>query len=841
VFSAPRPPKGPSRLDVDGNGISDGLEAQLATLGPNAPVDVIVTFSGPGNAASARAAVGSFSVTHEYTLIPGFAATMRAAQARALAQVPGVFRVELDGTVHGYLALARMSFGVDFLNGLSAFPAGITGSGVVICVVDSGIWPFHAQLVDETGVFTKVEWFRDFVGEGAGAAVSGDLAHDEHWHRTAVASVAAGDGTPLAGGLGGDPPLAWPLRGVATGATLWGAQVLEPDPLTGGATGPDSGVVAGVDWCVAQAISEGIGNPPNNLNMVINLSLGSPGLGCQGDALAMAVDAAKAAGAVVVVAAGNSGDGGDTIGTPACAAGAFAVAAAADHTPAPTPDLSAAESLGRYVTPWSSRGAGLLGGATGPGLTIISAFNTTTTLGGFAGCETTPRGCYTIVDGTSFATPFVAGIAAAILEADPSLTPDQVYQILRDTAKPWGPGGLPNEVAGSGMVDGQAAVQEALGGMACNEYTPSVSPAYSITTSGVANNSSIQFPIWVVDPNLPLAITMSIDGNVSAFGWDPDLDMTLLDANGAPYLILPGWPFPLPGTTSTCPAGEDCGAEGFALGAQETIHVALPVAGEVIVPGSVAPHYFLEVYGWDGVPNNGKGGTFTLEFSNAYSDTFGPEAGLCVLVANAGPNQTMTDTEGNGEMVDLDGSNSIGAITSYEWTATGVNIPDVMSPSEVMFPIGTHMVTLTVSDGFDSAVDTAQVTVLDGTPNDPVVANAGPDQTEVLSDILIIQLYGSGSTPDGVTYAWTMLSKPRKSNAVLVDATTDNPHFDPDRAGSYKIELVVSFGPDSSTDTVVVAIEKPPKKGGGGGEDPGGEDPGGGGGKCNNPKKPGCS
>ena len=572
VFSAPRPPKGPSRLDVDGNGLSDGLEAQLATLGPNASVDVIVTFSGPGNAASARAAVGNFSVTHEYSLIPGFAATMRAGQARALAQVPGVFRVELDGTVHGYLAPERIDFGVDSLDGMPAFPVDpttqkrIDGEGVVICVVDSGTWPDHAQFVDATGVFTKVEKFRDFVGADASPlTVSGDLAHDEHWHGTAVASVAAGDGTPLAGGLGGDPPLAWPLRGVATGATLWSAQVLEPDPLTGGATGSDAGVVAGVDWCVTEAQAEFV-DPDNepNLNLVINLSLGSPGLGCQGDALAMAVDAAKAAGAVVVVAAGNSGDG-DTIGTPACAAGAFAVAAAADQTRAPTPDLSAAESLGRYVAPWSSRGAGLLGGATGPGLTIISAFNTTTTLGGFAGCETTPRGCYTIVDGTSFATPFVAGIAAAILEADPSLSPAEVYQILRDTAKPWGPGGSPNEVAGSGMVDGQAAVQEALGGMACIDYTPSVSPAYSITTSGVANNGSIQFPIWVVDPSLPLAITMSIDGNVSGFGiWDPDLDMTLLDANGDPYEveILPGFTLPLPGTTSTCPAGEDCGLLG---------------------------------------------------------------------------------------------------------------------------------------------------------------------------------------------------------------------------------------------------------------------------------------
>ena len=55
--------------------------------------------------------------------------------------------------------------------------------------------------------------------------------------------------------------------------------------------------------------------------------------------------------------------------------------------------------------------------------------------------------------GTSFASPFVAGIAALIREADPTKGPGAVYQILRDTAKPWGPGGTPNEVAGIGGGD----------------------------------------------------------------------------------------------------------------------------------------------------------------------------------------------------------------------------------------------------------------------------------------------------------------------------------------------------------------------------------------------------
>ncbi|MCK5623221.1 MAG: hypothetical protein KAJ11_13080, partial [Alphaproteobacteria bacterium] len=77
-------------VDLNGNGLSDGLEDSLAGLAANAQVDVIVTFSGPGNAASAQAAVGAFSVRYEYNIIDGFAATLTAGQARALATAPGV-------------------------------------------------------------------------------------------------------------------------------------------------------------------------------------------------------------------------------------------------------------------------------------------------------------------------------------------------------------------------------------------------------------------------------------------------------------------------------------------------------------------------------------------------------------------------------------------------------------------------------------------------------------------------------------------------------------------------------------------------------------------------------
>jgi len=68
--------------------------------------------------------------------------------------------------------------------------------------------------------------------------------------------------------------------------------------------------------------------------------------------------------------------------------------------------------------------------------------------------------------------------------------------------------------------------------------------------------------------------------------------------------------------------------------------------------------------------------------------------------ANAGPDQSLTDIEGDGELVVLDGSGSSddNGITSYVWTYEGYTIPDGET-SEVTLGIGIHTVTLTVSDG----------------------------------------------------------------------------------------------------------------------------------------------
>ena len=178
--------------DENGNGLSDGLEQMLATLAPGHRLDVVVTLSGPVDFPALGRAVGVFDLRHEFTLIDGFAATMTVGQARALAAMPGVFRVEEDFSVSATLETARRDFGVE---SLVANPAttGVTGSGIGICVVDTGVDAGHEQFIDETDGATKVLDFQDFIGDING--VQQPLAYDDHGHGTHVSGIAAGDGT----------------------------------------------------------------------------------------------------------------------------------------------------------------------------------------------------------------------------------------------------------------------------------------------------------------------------------------------------------------------------------------------------------------------------------------------------------------------------------------------------------------------------------------------------------------------------------------------------------------------------------------------------------------------
>lgn len=271
----------------------------------------------------------------------------------------------------------------------------ITGRGIRVGVVDTGIDWTHAAFgsctneMYDSGACVKVQPGKNFINSLA-------RPWDDHYHGTHVAATIGGSGTIL---------------GVAPDVTLYPVKV-----LNSAGSGSWSGVIGGIDWA-----ADPDDNPATDDKMdVINLSLG--GGGNPDDPVSLAIDNVVAAGVVAVISAGNSGPGSQTIGSPGCARQAITVGAS---------------SISDAIAGFSSRGPVVWSGGqlakpdvVAPGVSICAARSANVS----PSYECAPGRIS--LNGTSMAAPHVAGVAALLLQAYPSLTPAEVKQILMNSAEP---------------------------------------------------------------------------------------------------------------------------------------------------------------------------------------------------------------------------------------------------------------------------------------------------------------------------------------------------------------------------------------------------------------------
>ncbi|MGM1063979.1 S8 family serine peptidase [Saccharothrix sp. Mg75] len=301
--------------------------------------------------------------------VAGHAPKAGAATAfRALMADPAVEKVWLDGTRQ--LALDRSTAQV---GAPAAWEAGLTGEGVLVAVLDTGVDAGHPGLAGREVAEA------DLTGGGD--------ATDTVGHGTHVASTIAGTGPRY--------------RGVAPGARLLDGKVCATTSCS------ESAVLAGLHWAVEQGAD------------VVNLSLGgtdTPGT----DPLEAAIDRLSAeTGTLFVVAAGNAGRPG-TIGSPGSADAALTVGA-----------VDRQDGL----APFSSRGPRLGDGAvkpdlTAPGVGIVAARASKGTAG-------TPVDAHHVaLSGTSMATPHVAGAAALLAQRHPDWTGARLKAALTSSARP---------------------------------------------------------------------------------------------------------------------------------------------------------------------------------------------------------------------------------------------------------------------------------------------------------------------------------------------------------------------------------------------------------------------
>ncbi|MCA9791757.1 MAG: S8 family peptidase [Candidatus Eremiobacteraeota bacterium] len=276
---------------------------------------------------------------------------------------------------------------------------GITGKGVTVAVIDTGIAP-HPDIRD------RIIGFHDLVNGRS-------EPYDDQGHGTHVAGTVAGDGK-MSDGV---------FKGAAPEASLVGVKVLD-----GSGRGKFSDIIRGIQWAVENKDRLGI--------RAMNLSLGGrASKSYKDDPVAQAITAAAGAGIVPCVAAGNSGPGSRTIGTPAHALDALTVGADDDRA---TRDIS-----DDRVANFSSRGPTPVDGLTkpdviAPGVNITAADNRSNG--------------YRTLSGTSMATPMTAGVVALLVQAHPEARVQDIKTALMDTARPLDSGGNANQ-QGSGLID----------------------------------------------------------------------------------------------------------------------------------------------------------------------------------------------------------------------------------------------------------------------------------------------------------------------------------------------------------------------------------------------------
>lgn len=490
----------PKKVDKNKNKIFDNLEELAAGQPDNATFAVIILFRenlSESLLVRAKGRIGDFSIKYQYPGLAGIATTLTKGQIISLAKIPFVKQIEEDSIVVPFLdkanywfgaEKARTDFGVD--GNLDGAP-GYSKDDIVIAVIDTGIDPNHVDL--DGG---KIIGWKDFA---TGQLNPYDQVQGCGGHGTHVASIAAGEGQ--ANSL---------YKGVAPGAALVGVKVLKKQGND--CSGSTSDVIAGVDWVKNNKTAYGI--------EVFNMSLGAAGCFDGTDALSLAVNSAVDAGLVGVVAAGNEGPAKCTIGSPAAAEKVITVGAMADVEPGAA--ISGLPAKGFYQAYFSSRGPTadnrIKPDISAPGVKITAAQAGTTN-------------SYIQYDGTSMASPFVAGLAGLMLEANSSLTPAAIKSKIALTAVDWAGAGADIDY-GAGRLDGYEAIKSAGGFTGTNIIVPD----HQYQADSLPNTAGAEdwWDIDVKNISYPIAVTMTMPDWASLN--DPDFDMELYAPDGTTLL-----------------------------------------------------------------------------------------------------------------------------------------------------------------------------------------------------------------------------------------------------------------------------------------------------------------
>ncbi|MEW5877383.1 MAG: S8 family serine peptidase [Acidobacteriota bacterium] len=401
--------------------------------------------------------------------LPMVLTAVNQAQLAALKAKSGVLSLYANRTMKLFTNVSRTFIGVKALwkdQEVTAANGGmpVSGQGIGVAYVDTGIDATHPDLqlgrnVVQNVFFPLAEVPLNFPSDFVPQVAVEDVPHTdvEGGHGTFGAAVLAGTGAASGAFYGG----------VAPGAKLVGL-----------VAGNDAGLST---FAILQAFGYALANQFRYNIRVCNNSWGTTlaDTPCDPlDPINVATRIMHDRNITVVFAAGNAGDTPGAINPYSVAPWVISVAAGEKEgfgTPASFSSRgedngTGTDTPGQPADPWAP--PNLRPDITGSGVDIKSArakapgvTNLAGTIPLFVGANDLNTIApaflpfYTTSQGTSFASPQVAGVVALMLEANPTLTPDQVVTILRQTATP-----MPYEerVVGAGYVDAHNAVRAAM-------------------------------------------------------------------------------------------------------------------------------------------------------------------------------------------------------------------------------------------------------------------------------------------------------------------------------------------------------------------------------------------
>jgi subtilisin family serine protease len=373
------------------------LLAPAADLATAKPAEARSRIAAAQGRVLAGLTAADFEPRYVFDVVPVITGRASFAGLQKLAAHADVLGVGVDLPVR-----AHLDGSVPFIHADDVHAAGITGRGVTVAVLDSGIDTDHVDLSDD---IAPGAWH--FLGGGSN---QGPGAEDDNGHGTNVSGIITSRGLATS-------------VGVAPDAAILAVKVLDEF-----GSGLLSDWIAGINYVVSHA------DDYDHLS-AINMSLGTFALygGCPCDnqnstlqAAQAALQSAKNAGIVTFASSGNDGST-NAMGAPACLSAAVAVAAVYEANLGREPDAGTyaagcfdASTQAEKITCFSNRSP--CNELAAPGRNIAAPG-----VGGGTSFYT----------GTSQAAPHCAGVAALMTQQADStgnaLTPDQIVQIMKDT------------------------------------------------------------------------------------------------------------------------------------------------------------------------------------------------------------------------------------------------------------------------------------------------------------------------------------------------------------------------------------------------------------------------